>query len=193
MPSQPPVQAVFVCKEGSFARLQHLLQTKELCNSDNLLYSWASACEVIDCRLPMIIAVCLHVLRHRSRWGSRPPSLGTGLHSQPEKLLSKNKDTQVSKYNYISIISCIIISKTHCKSGHIWVQLNQHMVTDLQKSGLITSRISTDIPWPSQDSPITQKRGILLSVASAEWCEVRTTVWVGWLMKSWQVEEKTPM
>lgn len=120
----------------------HLLQTKELmmCISGTLLNSWASVCDVIDCRLPMITAVCLLVLRHRSRWGSRSPSL------QPETLLRDNKDTRISKYNYFYIISCIIISKTRCKSGHIQVQLNQHMVTDLQKSGLFTSRFSTDIP-----------------------------------------------
>ncbi len=57
------------------------------------------------------------------------------------------------------------------------MQLNQHTVTDLQKSGLITSRISTDIPWPSQDSPVTQKRGILPPAAGGEWCRVTNPVY----------------
>lgn len=57
------------------------------------------------------------------------------------------------------------------------MQLNQHTVTGLQKSGLITSRISTDIPWPSQDSPVTQKRGILPPSAGGEWCRVTNPVY----------------
>lgn len=57
------------------------------------------------------------------------------------------------------------------------MQLNQHTVTDLQKSGLITSRIYTDIPWPSQDSPVTQKRGILPPAAGGEWCRVTNPVY----------------
>lgn len=62
------------------------------------------------------------------------------------------------------IRSIMVITVAH--SQRMCVQLNQQIVTDLQKSGLTTFGISTDIPRTPQDSPITQKREIYLPTAS---------------------------
>lgn len=139
------------------------------------------------CQWLLVFVYTCSDIGHADDATSHSPSHRTVLHLQPETLLSDNKDPQVSKYNYIYIIICIIKSKTHCKSGHIcaaesthghWsAEIRPHHIQDFHWHSMTLSGLSRYTE--EGDSSVCSRWRMMWS---------KNTVCVGWLMKSRQVE-----